>query len=136
MTILGSRNYLYETVEQSLDVETPPQHSPSALNNRPRRRTFILFFISILIFTVPLALWRNFHFSLPLPDFPFTLSGDRAPACVLQPLLHAARSFFVCDTEHVVTLPDSSIDKAAYDYGGGCKQFAQREMPLGSFKVY
>jgi hypothetical protein len=92
MTDLGShrRHYPYEIVEQSLDVELPP-HSLNKISMQSRRRTFILFFISIFIFTMPFALWRKFHFSLPLPDFPFMLGGNRAPTCVLQPLLYAAR---------------------------------------------
>jgi hypothetical protein len=88
------RHYPYATIENSLDVELQPV-SPNPVIQPSRRRIMIVFFfVAIFVSTLSLSLWRNFHFSLPLPDFPFKLSGSLSPSCALQRLLHAARYVF------------------------------------------
>lgn len=92
-----SRNYPYEIVEQYLDVE-PQTLPPSNFYQHLRRRKVSLLFGGLLLLTLSVALWRNFHFSLPLPDFPFKMTDSRAPSCALQQLLDAARLLVFSDT--------------------------------------
>lgn len=137
------QQYPYETVEQYSESESQ-EPIPTPNTRALRRRMTMLLFISIVVLTVLVALWRTLHFSLPLPDFPFKMSGSLAPSCALQQLLHAARLVFrVCIqilwcrsfVKASLLFPTNSTDSAAYDYGGGCLRFAQRELPLAATQV-
>ncbi len=85
--------YPYETLEQHSEAESQ-EPIPTPNTRALRRRMTMLLFISIVLLTLSVALWRTLHFSLPLPDFPFKMSGSLAPSCALQQLLHAARLVF------------------------------------------
>ena len=103
-----SRDYPYETVEQYLDVE-PKTLPPSNFYQHLRRRKVLLLFGGLFLLTVLVALWRYFHFSLPLPDFPYKLTDSRAPSCALQQLLDAARLLVFSGTDCNLAPPFSSL---------------------------
>ena len=103
----------YEPVEQHLDADPQTLPPPSNISQRLRRRKVSLLFGGLFLLALSVLIWRSFQFSLPMPDFPFKLTGSASPSCALQQLLDAARFHFVVVDNDRNAVPSLLIPSAA-----------------------